>query len=352
MYDKSSIHDYYQRIEPSLSKEYANYVDLINQLDLIKVMAPIEAGGVGCNLGAEMVLIKNLTNHDPQLGWCFLILAGTTARVLSLLPPKEFDTVMKMNRIPIIAMHDNGSNSEFSKHSSRLTLIKGKWLCATGVSSADYIILLGYHGHDLKAYCARKDEIIIDYNSISPLGLTETDTHGYSADLLVDSDRVFNYKHNISLRGGRQFLFRRAPVKHLAFSLGLIHSIIKETRKVYVNKIDSKFQIFDQLIEDLGSWELQEKLMLSYSEQKLDQIDNLLKIGQTPSDKQLDEIQALARLNTTFAFEIAGKSLLRYGSTLKSNSRLQRIYQVAATCMQHYGVALHSYKNYLNNEIL
>jgi len=76
--------------------------------------------------------VRKVTQLFPCLGWSFLILAGTTARVAAVVPEKQATLLFKSgSRFPAIAMHDNGDSCKVTETFRVKILFKGSWASNT-----------------------------------------------------------------------------------------------------------------------------------------------------------------------------------------------------------------------------
>jgi alkylation response protein AidB-like acyl-CoA dehydrogenase len=175
-----------------------------------------------------------VSRHDASTGWSFWATAGSTARVASMLPETAVAEVFAPGRpAPLIAFQERAFSNVAVPEGGGLRL-SGSWPFGTGVTHADWVVAVAAVGPGVRPRRCPDGDLLAAVVPISQFersgvwdasGLSGTGTYGYTIeDVVVSWDRVWAYPPGPPLRGGAHFCFRRAPIKHTGFALGVAAS--------------------------------------------------------------------------------------------------------------------------------
>lgn len=211
-------------------------IRVLHDAGLLAALVPEEVGGFQVDPITEMELIEAVSAIDGSTGWSYWALAGSTARVASMLPEKAAgDVFQPQDRFPLFAFQESPFGNVVRPHRDGL-LVTGRWPFATGVEHAEWVVAIGardprsepgsWPDSPMLAAAVPVSEItVVDY--WDPAGLAGTGTVEYQIDeVLVPWNRVWAYPVEAPVRGGAHFCFRRAPIKHTGFALGVARHAI------------------------------------------------------------------------------------------------------------------------------
>lgn len=205
---------------------------------LLAALAPEEVGGYQVDPITELELIEAVSAIDGSAGWLYWALAGSTARAASMLPQlAAAEIFVKDAPFPLFAFQEHPFGNVVYPSPAGLR-VSGRWPFGTGVADADWVIAVGTvdpaarrgawpDSAELAAAVPVSEVTVVD--TWDAAGLAGTGTFDYEIDdLLVPWRRVWAYPQIQPVRGGIHFCFRRAPIKHIGFALGVArHSLIK-----------------------------------------------------------------------------------------------------------------------------
>lgn len=310
----------------------------LRRADLLRALSPREVGGLASTTAAEFELIRALTVMEPALGWTFLILAGTTARIAAVAPVAERERLFTGPAFPAIAMHDDPRGCTVD-HTGSGFRFQGSWRFATGVADADWVVLYGLATDRLRqqsaaarwAHATHPSQIEIDVHANDLMGLRETRTFAYSADLCVPAGQAFHYQHNSPNVDGAGFLVRRSPVKHLAFAVGIAEYCVSATRSAATRASESCVR------RSFVEWEIRAASLACYARALLQSVDELLPQDVNSAGKLMDRVQGVARFATVDCQRIAHEALMTMGVTTAETPLRQR-FLAATTALGHVAV--------------
>lgn len=209
-------------------------VSVLRDSGLFAALTPANVGGFQVDPVTEMELIEAVSAIDGSTGWSFWASAGSTARVASMLPREAVAEIFDPRRAaPVFAFQERPFGNVARCESAGLR-VSGRWPFGTGVAHADWVVAVSAPapgdrptrcppGDLLAAAVPRAQVQVLDTWDAS--GLSGTGTFDYAIDdVLVGWDRVWAYPPGPALRGGPHFGFRRAPIKHMGFALGVAAS--------------------------------------------------------------------------------------------------------------------------------
>jgi alkylation response protein AidB-like acyl-CoA dehydrogenase len=206
-------------------------VEALRSSGLFAALCPREVGGDQVDPLTEMELIEAVSALDPSTGWSYWAAAGSTARVASMLPERALAEVFPPGGpMGLIAFQERDFGNVVRPTQDGL-LVCGRWPYGTGVAFADWVVAVGrvepasqvgpFPGAELLAAVVPIAQCAVVDGWDAP-GLCGTGTFDYRIDeLVVPWHRVWAYPPGAPLRGGAHFSFRRAPVKHTGFALGV-----------------------------------------------------------------------------------------------------------------------------------
>jgi alkylation response protein AidB-like acyl-CoA dehydrogenase len=207
----------------------------LDEAGLFRSLLPEEVGGFQVDPVTEAELIEAVTALDGSAGWSFWALAGSTARAASMLPhTAEGDVFTTGKPFPLFAFQERPFGNKVHPTGHGL-VVSGRWPFGTGVREADWVVAIGEVDRSVEpgpwpdapmlaaAVPLRDVEIVDEWDAA---GLAGTGTVDYRiTDVVVPWRRVWPYPAE-QVRGGAHFCFRRAPIKHTGFALGVARGIL------------------------------------------------------------------------------------------------------------------------------
>lgn len=196
---------------------------------LFAALAPREVGGLEVDPITELELIEAMSRIDGSTGWAFMAGAGSTARIASVIPDPIVDRIFDKNApFPIIAFQVLAHGAKAEQVDGGF-VISGTWPYGTGVRHADWVVAVSHRvdssESEAEVACivpAGQVEIL-DTHTLS--GLVGSGTFDYRLDgVFVPEQMTWPYPPMQPIRGHRSFCFKRAPIKHIGFALGVGHS--------------------------------------------------------------------------------------------------------------------------------
>jgi indole-3-acetate monooxygenase len=216
----------------------AESVEAMLDSGLLAALAPVEAGGYQVDPLTEMELIEAISAIDGSAGWTFMIVAGSTARAASMMPDEALADVFRPGmRFPQIVFQEAAFGNTLQPTRQGL-IVSGTWPFCTGLAHADWVLAIGQiAGYAMHCPFPEADTLaaIIPIAQVKILdtwdvtGLAGTSTFTYQIDSsLAPWHRVWAYPPRVPIRGGAHFCFRRAPIKHIGFALGVAASSLND----------------------------------------------------------------------------------------------------------------------------
>lgn len=207
----------------------------LDEAGLFRALLPEDLGGFHVDPVTEAELIEAVTALDGSAGWSFWAVAGSTARAASMLPRSaEADVVTVGEPFPLFAFQERPFGNTVRPTADGL-VVSGHWPFGTGVREADWVVAIGevdrsedpgpWPGTPMLAAAVpmRDVEIVDEWDAA---GLVGTGTVDYRiTDVVVPWRRVWPYPAE-QVRGGVHFCFRRAPIKHTGFALGVARGVL------------------------------------------------------------------------------------------------------------------------------
>lgn len=211
-------------------------VQVLQESGLFAALAPREVGGYQVDPLTEMELIEAVSAIDPSTGWGFWASAGSTARVASMLPDDAVSEVFPISQpLSIFAFQERPFGNVHRPARDGL-LVRGRWPFGTGLAHADWVTAVGtvddpaglgpFPEAGMLAAAVPVSQVRI-VDTWDAAGLCGTGTFDYAIDeVLVPWHRVWAYPPDAPVRGAPHFSFRRAPVKHIGFALGVARDVL------------------------------------------------------------------------------------------------------------------------------
>lgn len=155
--------------------------------------------------------------------------AGSTARIASVIPhPLVHEVFDKDAPFPIIAFQVLPHGAKAEKVDGGF-VISGTWPYGTGVCHADWVVAVSHRTDHSKpeaevACIVPVSQVeILDTHTLA--GLVGSGTFSYRLDgVFVPERMTWPYPSTQPIRGQRSFCFKRAPIKHIGFALGVAHN--------------------------------------------------------------------------------------------------------------------------------
>lgn len=196
---------------------------------LFAALAPREVGGLEVDPITELELIEAVSRIDGSTGWAFMAGAGSTARVASVIPDPIVDEVFGTNApFPIIAFQVLAHGAKAEQVDGGF-VISGTWPYGTGVRHADWVVAVSRRVEPSKSEaeiaCIVPVSQVEVLDTLTLSGLVGSGTFDYRLDgVFVPEQMTWPYPPRQPIRAQRSFCFKRAPIKHIGFALGVAHN--------------------------------------------------------------------------------------------------------------------------------
>jgi alkylation response protein AidB-like acyl-CoA dehydrogenase len=227
-------------------------VNALRVSGLFAAFAPTEVGGYQADPLTEMELVEAVSAIDGSTGWSFMAGAGNSARVASVLPEEALAEVFPPGGpFPVFAFQVLAGEGIVERVTGGV-VVTGRWPYGTGVAHSDWVLavgrLLADPGETYIATVVPIEQVkIID--TWDALGLTGTGTFDYAFEkVFVPTHRTWNYPSAQPLRAHAYFCFKRAPIKHLGFALG----VARHSLQLLTNRIAKRAMRKASPLSDIG----------------------------------------------------------------------------------------------------
>jgi indole-3-acetate monooxygenase len=337
-------------------------VDALRSSGLFAALAPVEVGGFQVDPVTELELIEAVSAIDPSTGWSFWASAGSTARVASMLPDDAAAEIFAggdPSGLPLFAFQERPFGNTVRPTAEGLH-VSGTWPFGTGVDYADWVVAVGAiepaaavapatrdgsrtlpAGEGLLAAAVPTSQVTVLHDSWDAPGLRGTGTFTYRiSNVVVPWHRVWEYPPDTPRRGGPFFCFRRAPIKHAGFALGLASGFLSGFTQHVASRATAGRAPAGALVAELARAHLQLDAARALALDTVGSVwEEALAAGALTPFSQA-RLRAVARYITEVAIDVCGL-LTRHGDArlLVRHNRLHRALRDVAAAAAHAEVS-------------
>lgn len=222
-----------------LGKPSASLMDRLVGIGIPYALLPECYGGANYGYFQEYTLIKTATSIAPSLGWIVFQLCGNPPRVLSFYDDADVRCLIEQASQDLIVAYDTNPRVATAKCLEGGFELSGTWQYATLSQVANFFAipfldpLTGVE----RCYLANTEQVNVDTHYTSD-GLRGTSTTSFTikGSIKAEIGQCPTADYNNSLFA-TEYRMARAPVKHVAWSIGLWSGLLSylQTQKMNAN---------------------------------------------------------------------------------------------------------------------
>jgi len=323
-------------------------VAALSDMGLFAALAPREVGGHQVDPIGEMELIEAIARIDASTAWSFMIGAGNAARIASIAPPAALADMFEQGcPFPRVAYQVLSGGNKATSVDGGFRLRGGTWKFATGIRHADWVVAPVVVGSDLEVACALDANEVTVLDDWNPSGLIGTGTFSFRIeDAFVPAHRAWAHP-GAQVRGGPYFLFKRAPIKHIGFALGVADGSLRGLSRVLALRLSPDGGTSHMICADLGRASVELEAARSLSRTVIADVWGEARAAGAVSDHSQKRLRAAAVVATEVALRVTRLVVTRGGaSTLGRNHPLQRSLRDMSAAAAHAEVRLDAYADF------